>query len=256
MTAPPDRHQWREMLTSDRELTLAARMVGIALETKWTNAASGCAWPAVETIAEFVGLSVRCVRAGLRALEECGYLRIHAGGGRGRANRYELTWPDRPAEVVQLRDRAADREPRPKPCAPASVHRLEAARKRRQSATRNPANRRTPYREHPNEHPNRAPMRVAIPATSISAERWRRWLADRGAPPLDPAMDGAGAGQFAVPLTDPPDHDDQVEQAVAQSWLATRGAGVANRRDEQDRRGFDHQIEPHYSSRTIQVRAG
>ena len=69
-------------------------------------------WPAVNTLAELTGIDRRDVQRTLRRLEDFGWVRVEAGGGRASTSRYRL-WAAAPSDTAERAgDPPADNEER------------------------------------------------------------------------------------------------------------------------------------------------
>jgi hypothetical protein len=93
-----DRARFRAMddLRRNGRLTPATRLVGLEIFA-CVNKASGCAFPAEETIAERLGIASRTVRTAVGQLGEAGYFKVMR---RGRSNVYFPPFLDRTPEKI------------------------------------------------------------------------------------------------------------------------------------------------------------
>lgn len=73
---------WIEQVMFDSTLNGSALRVACRLGTHYINREKLYAWCKVETLAQDLGISKRCVQQALRALQEAGHLDIETGGGR------------------------------------------------------------------------------------------------------------------------------------------------------------------------------
>jgi predicted transcriptional regulator len=86
----------REKLEFYDRLTCCAELLPLDTRVAWrllsyANHETGCAWPAVETLATEVKANERSVRRSLKRLVETGWFQSESGKGRGRTSRY---WPN------------------------------------------------------------------------------------------------------------------------------------------------------------------
>ena len=85
------RHSWLSLVGSDPKMTGAALRVAIHL---WShmNAERGCAWPALTTIANDMGLDKSTVTRAIKLLSTRGWINVRRRGGRHRSNEYRIAF--------------------------------------------------------------------------------------------------------------------------------------------------------------------
>jgi hypothetical protein len=94
-----ERFKWLSRITGDPRLlpmdkALAARLVLYYLNRK------GEAYPAHDTLANGLSVSVSSVKRSIVKLQRAGLLRVISGRKRGRSNCYSLSWPNDPGSNV------------------------------------------------------------------------------------------------------------------------------------------------------------
>jgi DNA-binding MarR family transcriptional regulator len=89
-----DKLQWLLLVTLDKRASSALR-VATLLATKYLNRESGEAWPALETIAQDLGVDRKTASRAVDRLVSLVYLSKEPGGGRRCSNRYRLSFSNR-----------------------------------------------------------------------------------------------------------------------------------------------------------------
>lgn len=86
---PQDRLAWEKHMLLDQGLTPTDFRVACAIGAHFNNG-SRRTFVSAATIAHELGLHLRTVQRSIRTLVRRGYLNVIAGGGRGKANTYEM----------------------------------------------------------------------------------------------------------------------------------------------------------------------
>jgi len=89
-----NRLNWIEQVAIDSTLKGDAVRLGVILATRFLNRRTGECWPAIATLAELLVIDESTVRRATASLIGAGYL-TRKRGGKGRPNRYAITFHDR-----------------------------------------------------------------------------------------------------------------------------------------------------------------
>lgn len=99
---------WIERITFDLGLSPASVRTALAIVCH-LNRKDGYARPSIPCLATETGVSENTVRSAIKALVERGYLLVEDGGGRHRANRYRISFPD--LDGARPRDKDDEQKP-------------------------------------------------------------------------------------------------------------------------------------------------
>lgn len=88
-----NRFEWLKAIMQRRDLTTASKVVASALSVQFANGQTGQINPSLDTLVEYLGLSLATIKRAIKQLAQSGWLDRTEGRGAGNHTRYSLKTP-------------------------------------------------------------------------------------------------------------------------------------------------------------------